>query len=271
MKKNMKRGANYVGGSRSQGKTELTLDTHRRRPPAMPPPADSAENHDEDFPDEDGGTPFVPVEIRSSDDGAKAGRVASSRPEHATDDPAYEMIIPFLDTAIVAFRKTGRLWVAIDSICEELGIEYSSQCSRLEVVREFEWREFATSDTHNRELIMFCVAAEQFNAWISGINIKYMDTDKALKFLKYRLGAINFFCDFNRYPKPTGQPVSLESQLRRLEAIAAKTYEETSVVNQFFMQFAEFEIMRQERIKEHVKTSSQIGGDKTPVTTVDNK
>lgn len=228
-----------------QNASEESLDAHRRRPPAMPPPADGAENHDEDFLDEDGGTLVVPVEIRSSDDFGKLGDAANLK-EHATDAPDCVTIIPFRDTAIVTFRKSGRFWAAINSFCEELGVEYSAQCSRLEVVREFEWREFTTPDAHKRES-MFCVAAEQFNDWIAGIDISWMDTDKALKFLKYRIGAINLFCDLNRYPKTTGQPVSLDSQLRRLESIAVKTYEGAAVMNRLFMQFMEFELMREER------------------------
>ena len=235
-----------------------------------PTPVDVAETYEHDF-DEDNAIPFVPVEINSSDNRRKEVQDAACRQGWETADPAYQIFPQFADTMIAVIAKDGRRWVAINDICEDIGAIVSSQRSRLCADTRFHWKEFLGVGSRGQECTLLCVAAEQFNAWLSGIDLCCLEPGVVHRFLSYQLAAINEFSDLHQFRKLPSQPVSLHSRLQRLEEISTKTLESVSIVNRFFLQFAEYELMIQQSQDGKAIATPQVVGGKTTATPTENK
>ena len=97
--------------------------------------------------------------------------------------------VPFDGDELVAVRDGGNVWIALKRACETLGLDYSSQLSKLKSQPWALMADFAIRDSAGRSRQTTCLSLKSFPMWLATIEAGKVAPDLRPKIERYQVDA----------------------------------------------------------------------------------
>ncbi len=124
----------------------------------------------------------------------------------------------------LVLENDGHLWVDLEGICQELGLDLEAHCAGIRKVPDFKLRIFVCDDPLLGEFESPCLAADQIGAWIFMIDPGLVAADARSVLSIYRRGLQRAVNDFCQALKLEAAVVTKESvRIRLMELIEANS------------------------------------------------
>ena len=133
--------------------------------------------------------------------------------------------VPFHGDEILAVRKDGEIWVPINRLCENLGIDRKRQQEKLRNDVRFSWGHMSLTGPDGKKYKMGCIPVDQISGWLFTINSNKVRPELQEKFLTYQKECVHVLHEY--FTK--GAAVRTEAKAK---AIPPSTAEDRRELNQ---------------------------------------